>query len=114
MKAPAGFIRVAGPDDATSWDGQPLPPDVEVILVDDFADPESGWRPASPDDADLRCRQRTRHPRCRGTVVAVLMRTHDDRRGRRLVRWGYCGDHLYGRHLVDGQLVGARLRRTSA
>lgn len=58
-------------------------------------------------DPDLLEGRLCRFRPCREPAVAVLDRSR--RRGRRLW-YGYCDEHLYGRWIEDGKVVGWRLR----
>lgn len=79
-----------------------------VVVVDAFAYPDSGWRPV-PQEQSLPCRMRVGDSYCRREAVALLKRGVWANGAPNL--WAYCGEHLYGRKLVDGRLEEARLIR---
>lgn len=68
--------------------------------------PDDHWCPALPEDVEYyRCRWGAGmgHRACGGKVEAYVMRP--DRRGG-YQRWYYCGRHLYGRRVENGQVWG--------
>lgn len=65
------------------------------------ADPTLVWHVLTPADGPLRCRSGSGDTRCHRPAVAMLDRA---RTPRDRAWWAYCGDHLYGRRLVDGRI----------
>lgn len=53
-------------------------------------------------------------PACKKPAAASMMRTHHTKYGSQNVPWDYCADHLYGRWIEDGKVVGWRLAKVTA
>lgn len=82
----------------------PIPDGYERVVA-----PSPGWETVAPEDSQP-CR--LGRPSCKRPSVARLLRAHSgSRRGQ---WWHYCADHLYGRWIEDGQVVGWRLRKAAA
>ena len=80
------------------------------------ARPDEEWCLATPDEADVRkCRHSTAHP-CPNKPVAAM------NRGVRINEppyvadrlWFYCADHMYGRWIEDGEVMGWTTRKVVA
>lgn len=65
-------------------------------------EPTEEWRIATPEEKDGR---RCRATRCAGGPVAALYRSRRDGGGS---WWLYCEEHLFGRQVVGGKVMGQR------
>ena len=75
-----------------------------IPVEDAVAVPDPRWRT----DEGRRCRWAVGPggTTCKAPSVAALNRErHTSRRGRVADWWAYCGDHLYGRWIEDGQVM---------
>lgn len=90
---------------------RPTTPVSDLAGFEWMAEPRSGWRTIGLADSHKRCRRR-----CGRLAVAELNRpTWNPRTGQnRASWWAYCADHMYGRWVEDGRVMGWALREVAA
>lgn len=75
---------------------------------------EQGPEWKTPSIGAGRCRFQVGRKACGKPTVATLMRPVYRHTGTKAQPWDYCADHLYGRWLEDGKVMGWRLIRDDA
>ena len=98
------FIRLATPEEAAAFWGQPVPDGYEAQV---YAEDEQ-WRVRSEDAPPRKCRGKLA---CQSPPVAEMNRRPADMRS---MWWAYCAEHMYGRWIEGGRVVGCRLRPSGA